>query len=274
MPTDSDDAVASVRAVNLIELLQLSPLGDDQFRAPMSRSFGPRLFGGLVAAQSLRAACDTLAAEHLPQSLHAYFILPGNPDIPLEMDVERTRDGRSFSTRRVTARQNGAAIFEMIASFHKHEEGADWSIPSPVDAPDPELLTVFNPEPGRPSATFFELRPLKKPQGPFSPPPYWVRTNEDIGDDPLMHACVLTYISDMGILAMARPPGQGIVGNAASLDHAIWFHRPFDIRDWLLFTGAPRSNFGGRGLAVGGFHKPDGTLVASVVQEGLFRPPR
>ena len=234
---------------------------------------GPRLFGGLVAAQSLRAACDTIDVAHAPQSLHAYFILPGDPDIPLEMDVERTRDGRSFSTRRVTARQNGAAIFEMIASFHKHEEGSDWSIPSPVDAPDPELLAPFNPE-GRPSTTFFEQRPLKKPQGPFSPPPYWVRTREDVGEDPMQQACILAYISDMGILAMARPPGQGIVGNAASLDHAIWFHRPFDIRDWLLFTGAPRSNYGGRGLAIGGFHKPDGTLVASVVQEGLFRPPR
>lgn len=265
---------APERARSLLQLINVASEGGDSFLAPMSHNYGPRLFGGLVAAQSMAAACRTVVPEHRPQSMHAYFILAGNPDIPLRLDVERTRDGRSFTTRRVVASQAGAAIFEMSASFHKEEEGEDWSAPIPIDTPDPDDLPVFVGPESRPSGTFFEMRPVKKPMGPFAPPPYWVRVNEDVPDDPAIQACVLAYLSDMGILAMARPPRSSYMGPAASLDHAIWFHRRFDPSQWHLFSGAPRSNYGARGLAVGGLHARSGELVASVVQEGLFRQPR
>lgn len=258
----------------MLEMIELAPDGDDEFMAPMGMSFGPRLFGGQVAAQSLAAACRTVRAEHRPQSLHAYFILAGKPEVPLRLSVERTRDGRSFTTRRVVASQDGAAIFEMSASFHNEEAGDDWSTPVPIEAADPELLSGFAPPEDRPSATFFEMRPLHKPMGPFVPPPYWVRSREDVPDDAAIESCVLAYLSDMGILAMARPPGAGMQTMASSLDHAIWFHRRYVPGEWHLFTGAPRSNFGARGLAVGGLFNRDGVLVASIVQEGLFRTPR
>ncbi|HVV38362.1 MAG TPA: acyl-CoA thioesterase domain-containing protein [Acidimicrobiales bacterium] len=261
------------QARSLLELLDLKDEGGDSFVAPLGLSMGPRLFGGQVAAQALAAAVRTVRPEHRPQSLHAYFILAGKPDVPLRLDVERTRDGRSFTTRRVVASQDGAAIFEMSASFHGEEEGADWSTPVPLEAPDPELLPKFVGYESRPSGTFFEMRPVHKTDRPFAVPPYWARFNEAVPDGATA-ACVLTYMSDMGILAMARAPGQPIVTMASSLDHAIWFHRPYDPTEWHLFTGSPRSNFGARGLAVGGLFSRDGVLVASVVQEGLFRNPR
>lgn len=259
---------------SLLELLDLRPDGEDSFLAPLGTSMGPRLFGGQVAAQSLMAACKTVRPEHRPQSLHAYFILAGKPSVPLRLDVERTRDGRSFTTRRVVASQEGAAIFEMSASFHGDEDGDDWSTPLPVEAPDPELLPKFVGYESRPSGVFFELRPLHKSDRPFAIPPYWVRFNEEIPDDPALHACVFAYMSDMGILAMARAPRTPIMTMASSLDHAIWFHRPYVAGEWHLYTGAPRSNHGARGLGIGGLYSRDGVLVASVAQEGLFRKPR
>lgn len=262
------------RVKSLRELLELQDQGGDSFLAPMGVSMGPRLFGGQVAAQSLMAACRTVNPEHRPQSMHAYFILAGKTDVPLTLEVERTRDGRSFTTRRVVAKQDGAAIFEMSASFHVDEDGpADWSTPVPVEAPDPELLPPFVGMESRPSGTFFEMRPVHRSDRPFAVPPYWVRANETF-DDHAMNACAFTYLSDMGILAMARAPGQPIIMMASSLDHSIWFHRRYDPADWHLYTGASRSNFGARGLAVGGLFSRDGTLVASVAQEGLFRNPR
>jgi acyl-CoA thioesterase II len=262
------------QAHSLLELLDLRDDGDDSFLAPRGLSMGPRLFGGQVAAQSLAAAVKTVDPAHRPQSLHAYFILAGKPDVPLRLDVERTRDGRSFTTRRVVASQDGRAIFEMSASFHVDEDGgADWSTPVPVEAPDPDLLPKFIGIESRPSGVFFEMRPVHRTDRPFAVPPYWVRMNEDVPAG-AMSACVLTYLSDMGILAMARAPGQPIMMMASSLDHAIWFHRPYEPGEWHLFTGAPRSNFGARGLAVGGLFNREGVLVASVVQEGLFRQPR
>lgn len=269
-----DESPTRVRSLQ--ELLVLEPVdgASDTWLAPLATSFGPRLFGGQVAAQSLMAACHTVDPAHRPQSLHAYFILAGKPDVPLRLEVERTRDGRSFTTRRVVARQDGAAIFEMSASFHGEEDGVDWSTPVPVEAPDPDLLPPFVGMESQPSGTFFEMRPVHKSDRPFAVPPYWVRANEDFATEPATAACVLTYLSDMGVLAMARAPGQPIITMASSLDHAIWFHRSYVPTDWHLFTGAPRSNFGARGLAVGGLFNRAGVLVASVVQEGLFRNPR
>jgi acyl-CoA thioesterase-2 len=264
--------------------MDLRQLGVDSFVAPMTTSWGPRMYGGLVAAQSMAAACRTVRAEHRPQSLHAYFILAGDPEQPLVLDVERTRDGRSFTTRRVVASQSGEAIFEMSASFHRDEEGTDWSTPMPDGMSQPEALPDFVGAAERPSVPHFEMRPVRESDLPFATLPYWVRLidrspDRDVPDggvpeDPALTSCILTYLSDMGVLAEARPPDDEPIGSATSLDHAIWFHRPYRPREWHLFSAASRSNRGGRGLAVGGLHHRDGSLIATIVQEGLFRPPR
>ena len=271
--TDDDEA-ATPGVRTLRDLLDLRSEGGDAFLAPMTTSWGPRLFGGLVAAQSLGAACRTVQPDHRPQSCHAYFILPGDPEQPLRLDVERTRDGRSFTTRRVVASQAGAAIFEMSASFHRDEPGVDWSTPMPADIPGPDELTTFRGPDGRPSVGHFEMRPVGRSPVPYAVLPYWVRTIEQVPDDPALTSCILAYLSDMGILAEARPPGGEPIGSATSLDHAIWFHRPYRPGEWHVFSATSRSNRGGRGLAVGGLHHRDGSLVATIVQEGLFRPPR
>lgn len=261
--------------MDLAGLFDLTLEGDDAFLAPTTASPWPRLFGGLVAAQSLAAACRTVPREHRPQSMHAYFILAGVPTEPLRLTVERTRDGRSFTTRRVVASQGAGAVFEMSASFHDdtREEDDEWSSLPFIDAPDPETLTSNDTADDRPSR-FFDIRPLEQEGLPYVPLPYWVRTLSPLPDDEHLAACVLAYVSDMGILGTARPPGLGPFASASSLDHAIWFHRPFDPAAWHLYAGAPRSSRKGRGLAVGGLRTRDGELVATVVQEGIFRKAR
>jgi acyl-CoA thioesterase len=261
------------RVRSLTELMDLRERSADSFEAPMTTSWGPRMFGGLVAAQSLAAACRTVRPEHRPQSLHAYFILAGDPTQPLELDVERTRDGRSFTTRRVVASQAGAAIFEMSASFHRGEEGAARSAPMPAVV-GPDEVDPFLGSTERPSVGHFEMRPLSESPLPFALLPYWVRTIDPVPDDVALSSCMFTYLSDMGILAEARPPDGEPIGSATSLDHAIWFHRPYRPHEWHLYSADVRSNHGGRGLAVGSLHHEDGALIATVVQEGLFRPPR
>lgn len=252
-------------------------------------------------------------------SLHSYFVRPGRPATDLHLLVERIRDGRSFATRRVTAVQEGAAIFVLDASFHVAEEGYDWNEPGPSDVPAPDSLTSRDPFSNLPdwarkaaaeaarnggdpqpttevapdsdeagddgdapapgstprfrgprAASLFELRPLRLGED-FSLHPTWVRLKEPFGDDPAMHACALTYISDMAVIRSAVAPGAPISWGGASLDHAVWFHRPFRVDEWLLFSVDPVSNFGARGLARGSFHTVDGTLVASFVQECLLR---
>jgi acyl-CoA thioesterase-2 len=261
--------------MDLAGLFDLAPDGDDVFVAPTTSSPWPRLFGGLVAAQSLAAACRTVPSHHRPQSLHAYFILGGVPTEPLRLTVERTRDGRSFTTRRVVASQGAGAVFEMSASFHddSKEEEDEWSSLPYIDAADPDSLPASSTADDRPSR-FFDIRPLEPLDLPYVPLPYWVRVAQPLPDDEFLAACVLAYISDMGILGTARPPGLGPFATASSLDHAIWFHRPFRPGDWHLYAGSPRSSRRGRGLAVGGLRTRDGDLVATVVQEGIFRPAR
>ena len=269
---EADDQVFHARS--LLELVELRPLDDDVFLAPTTWSWGPRLFGGLVAAQSLAAACRTVAPEHRPHSLHSYFILAGDSAKPLRLDVERTRDGRSFTTRRVVASQDGSAIFEMSASFHRDEPGDDWSNPIGIDAADPDGLDVWDEPDVEPVNGYFDMRPLNQPIGRYAPPPYWVRATNPVPEDDALRACLLTYLSDMGILAMALAPGASPIGSATSLDHSVWFHRPYRPEEWHLFSGGSRSNSGRRGLAIGELHHRDGTLVATIAQEGLFRPPR
>jgi acyl-CoA thioesterase-2 len=259
-----------------LALLDLRPVGDDVFTAITPAEGPPRLFGGQVAAQSLRAATLTVAPDRLPHSFHAYFIRPGRPGTPLELTVERARDGRSFTTRRVSAAQEGEPIFVLDASFHVEEDGEDWQPDVALDAPDPDSIDVPENPMGRfSSMSPFDIRPAggSNPMG-FPIHPFWVRTRGRLPDDPLLHACAITFISDMGVVGSVPKPGadrsRGFMG--ASLDHAVWLHCPARADEWLLFDVQPLRNAGARGLAMGTMRTRTGVLVASIAQEALLRP--
>jgi acyl-CoA thioesterase II len=259
----------------ILRLLALDAVGEDAFLAPTPSEGPPRLFGGQVASQSLRAACLTVDGARPPHSFHAYFILPGRPGEPLRLDVLRSRDGRSFTTRHVTASQGGKPIFELVASFHAPEPGDDWQLPAPEGTADPD--TIEPPElPSFLRASLpFDIRPVRRAEPGAFPlvHPFWVRSRGTVGDEPSLHACIMAFLSDMGVVASARAPGSRIERFAgASLDHAMWFHRPARADDWLLFSVDPVTNFGARGLARGTLHTRDGRLVASIAQEALLRP--
>lgn len=257
-------------------LLDLEDLGDDAFVASTPSDGPGRIFGGQVAGQSLRAATLTVGEGRPPHSFHAYFIRPGRPGTPMRLDVQRSRDGKSFSTRHVTASQDGEPIFELLASFHAAEEGDDWHVPLPAEIPGPDELTT----PDSPFTRFLtmsplEVRPVRK-VGPDEFPmihPFWVRARSPLPDDPALHRCVVAFMSDMGVVASARGPESTLprMFMGASLDHAVWFHRPFRADEWLLFDVKPSTNFGARGLAQGTFHTREGVLVASMTQEALLR---
>lgn len=260
------------RRAPLLTLLDLEAHGDDDFTA-IAPGEGPgRLYGGQVASQALRAATLTVERSRLPHSLHAYFIRPGRPGVPVDIHVERTRDGGSFSTRTVWARQGDEAVFSLIASFHAGEPGDDWQPSGLPDVPRPDEVAEREPMMGR-FGSGFDMRPIHRSEG-FRLHPCWVRLTEEIDDDPLLHACALAFISDRAVVGSARAPGATGRLNAASLDHSIWFHRPVRVDQWLLFSVEPARNFGGRGLALGTFHTVDGILVASIAQEALLRQPR
>ena len=258
----------------LLRLLDLETAGDDRFLAvtPEAGEGPPRLFGGQVASQSLRAATLTVDGRP-PHSMHAYFIRPGRPGTPLELSVDRTRDGRSFSTRHVTAAQEGEPIFMLSASFHEAEAGDDWQS-EPPSAPTPdEVGDVDSPLRRFSTMSPFDIRPLKASASFPVMHPFWVRTSEPLPDDPAIHACAIAFISDMGVVGSARAPRSTSVPFAgASLDHALWFHRPARADEWLLFSVDPVTNYGARGLATGTMHTGDGVLVASIAQEALLRP--
>lgn len=260
---------------SLLSLLTLRPVGEDRWWAPTPAEGPPRLFGGQVAAQSLMAACLSVELGPRPHSLHGYFIRPGRPDTDMELVVERTRDGRSFTTRHVTAVQEGQAIFELTASFHTDEDGVDWQ------EPGPEMLAPPAGEDGPEDSPFgffratmpFDVRPAAGIGPGFSLHPCWVRLREEIDpDDQRLHACALAFVSDLAVVSAARAPGSRTgLPSGASLDHAVWFHRPVDVRDWMLFSADAVSNFGARGLARGTFLTRGGALVASMAQEALLR---
>lgn len=270
----------------LLELLALERLDRDLFRAPNTAEMrGGRVFGGQVAAQALRAATLTVDVEHAAHSLHGYFLRPGDPSIPIIMSVDRIRDGRSFTTRRVVALQNGEAIFSLSTSFHTAETGGEYQLPIADDAPDPEDEDAGTPTPfGRfgPMSPF-EVREL----GPTPPDErgiyrstrrVWVRTSGAVPDDAALRACIVTYVSDMGVVMAARVPVTGQygfpgpgMGMAASLDHAVWFHRDIQPDDWMLMDLRSISNTGARGLVQGTIHSRDGALGAAIAQEGLVR---
>ena len=253
--------------------LELDRLDGDRFEAPPRIGGLPRAFGGQVAAQALRAAGRTVEGPRRVHSLHAYFIRPGRPGQALRFDVTRTRDGRSFSTRNVVACQEGKPIFEMIASFHDHEPGEDWQPAAPSVPPPGELRPVRIP-------VLFgedhpvEIRPVTTPEPSLFPisHPFWARVTAPLGDEPALHACLLTYLSDLAVVRAARSPeSPAPFEGGVSLDHAIWFHRAPRADRWLLFSMAPAAHVGARGLAQGAVHTRDGTLVASLAQEALLR---
>ena len=272
----------------LIALLDLEPLEDNLFRGRSPEVSPTRVFGGQVAAQSLTAVGRTVPADRRVHSLHGYFIRPGDPRIPIIYEVDRTRDGRSFTTRRVRAIQHGEAIFTMSASFQVDEPGIDHAIDMP-DVPAPDDLPTYAERlaPARESLDLlariprpFDIRYVSDPPwAPRSAGPHpdgrtqvWFRADGEVPDDPLLQVCLMAYASDLTLLnsvlinhGFARRPQM------ASLDHAMWFHRPFRMDDWVLYDTSSPSASGARGLGMGHFFGRDGRLLSTVVQEGLVR---
>ena len=271
----------------LIELLDLEPIEKDIFRGVSPQEDRQRVFGGQVAGQALVAATRTVEDRSV-HSLQAYFIRPGDVAAPLVYLVERVRDGRSFTTRRVTAIQHGQPIFAMSASFHKQEEGFEHQTDLPPGIPDPEDLEPYV-WPGFPvddqgrMIRPIELRyvtgsPAERGQSREPRLQVWLRTTGTLPENPVLHTCMFTYASDMTVLDTATKalPVQGneIDIQAASLDHAMWFHRPLRMDDWIFLDQVSNSASNARGLAWGTAWNRTGELVASVVQEGLIRPLR
>ena len=285
----------------LVAQLDLERLEDNLFRGQSSDIGGKSVFGGQVIGQALVAAARTVDAR-VPHSLHAYFLLPGDMAAPIVYEVDRIRDGRSFSARRVQAIQHGRPILSMIASFQVAEPGFDHQAPMP-EVPPPEALRssaelregwLAGPEARdlperlreamrRPSP--IEFRPVE-PRNPLRPTPgeprkaVWFRTVDRMPDDPMLHRCLLAYASDHNLMPTALVPHgkswftPGMM--VASLDHALWFHREGRVDEWLLYTMDSPSAQGARGLARGLIYDRQGLLVASVAQEGLMRavPPK
>ena len=276
---------------SLLTLLDLESIEVNIFRGGSPPADRQRVFGGQVAGQALVAAARTVEPETRVHSLHAYFLRPGDSRVPILYEVQRIRDGLSFTTRRVTAIQHGRAIFSLSASFQVPEDGFDHSAEMP-EVPAPETLPNIQErwaaaaaETGDGRFEFdlpFDLRNCD--WGPEDRkkelPPYqriWLKATGTLPDDPVLHACVLTYASDMTLLDTALlPHGLGPVDDVfmASLDHAMWFHRPFRADEWLLYSQDSPSASGGRGFARGSVFTADGKLAVTVVQEGLIRPPR
>jgi acyl-CoA thioesterase-2 len=262
---------------SLVELLDLEQIEANIFRGRSPSDWRQRVFGGQVAGQALVAAGRTVPADRAVHSLHAYFIRPGDPVVPIVYLVDRVRDGRSFTTRRVSAIQHGKTIFTLSASFHLDEPGLSHGSPMPAVAPAESIPPA--------SHEFFagnpiDLRFVGAPVG-FAPDDVtehslvWLRADGELPDDPLLHVCLMTYVSDLTLLdTVLRRHGiswaDGQI-SGASLDHAMWFHRPFRADRWLLYDQESPSAAGARGLARGQVFTDQGELVVSVVQEGLIR---
>jgi acyl-CoA thioesterase-2 len=275
----------------LLDVLNLEPLEVNLFRGRSPQNGWPRVFGGQVIGQALVAASRTVQGL-TAHSMHAYFVLAGDPAVPIVYEVERTRDGRSFTTRSVKAIQHGRPIFIMIVSFHNNEDGLDNQAAMP-DVPPPEALPdeqtmlrdILPTLPEQVQRYYkrerpIELRPIdyghylgRKPaNGQFN---VWIKATGQLPDDAAIHQCVLAYASDMTLLDTALVPlGRTLFEKdfmGASLDHAIWMHRPFRADEWLLYSQTSPNLHGSRGLSQGLIFKRDGTLVATVAQEGLVR---
>ena len=279
---------------DLLDLLDLERIEDRIFRGRNRPLASPRVFGGQVLAQALVAAARTVEAERRCHSLHAYFILPGDVQAPIVYEVETLRDGGSFTTRRVTAIQHGRPIFNASLSFHKDEPGLEHQddlgreVPGPEGLPsERDLVRALGdrvPEPLRTVLTRdrpLEYRPVD-PGNPLAPEARparadtWIRAADTLPDDPTVHQAFLAYASDWGLLGTALLPHARTVFDgtiqAASLDHTIWFLRPFRADDWLLYAMEAPSTAGARGFTRGQVYDVDGRLVAATAQEGLIRP--
>jgi acyl-CoA thioesterase-2 len=281
----------------LLDLLDLEQIEMNIFRGRSPDEQMQRVFGGQVAGQALVAAGRTVPGGRPVHSLHAYFIRPGDPAVPIVYTVDRVRDGRSFTTRRVSAIQHGKAIFTLSASFHHPEPGPVHADLMP-DAPLPETIKRSSDRPtqilGEVPAEMYEVpapvyeHPIDlRSTSPLSGEPewdpslrttrnvVWLRVNGELPDDPLLHVCLMTYISDMTLLdSVLTRHGLSFADgrtSGASLDHAMWFHRPFRADRWLLYSQESPAAYGARGLAHGQVFTAEGELVVSVMQEGLVR---
>jgi acyl-CoA thioesterase-2 len=280
---------------NLVDTLGLERIEMNLFRGTTPDNSPGRIFGGQVIAQSLLAAYETVDGR-VCHSLHCYFIRPGDPTVPIVFDVDRSRDGGSFTTRRVVAIQHGQQIFNLAASFMAPEDGFEHQAPMP-EGPGPDDLPDDSemqrealkkaPEAVRKDAEKWLSRPRpiemrsadarsywrEGPKEPVSQT--WFRAKAPIGEDPHMHQVVMAYASDMNLLSTGmRPHGvhwQTPGFQSASLDHAMWFHKATDFNEWHLYSQDSPSASGGRGFIRGSIYRRDGTLVASVAQEGLMR---
>ncbi len=287
------DGVPRGQAVvdGLVALLNLERLEDNLYRGVSPEVSPARVFGGQVAAQALIAAGRTVPSERRVHSLHAYFLRPGSPTQPIVYQVDRVRDGMSFTTRRVVAIQHGKPIFTMSASFQVDEPGVDHAVPMPA-VPNPEALAGYAeriapikermavwgriPRP-------FDIRYVDDPPWvsrlsgpqPQANNKMWFRADGVLPDDELLHVCVLAYLSDLtllySVLATHALSAEFDRLQMASLDHAMWFHRPFRVDDWVLYDVSSPSASGARGLGTGHFFDQQGRLLATVVQEGLVR---
>jgi acyl-CoA thioesterase II len=260
--------VIGTPGTGLPELLSLERIEDDLFRTVVVHSESAGLFGGQVAAQALRAAAETVAADRHPHSLHGYFLSRGDASQRVLLTVSRDRDGGSFSNRRVIAVQNGKVIFNMAASFHRAEEGSNYqahpapAVEAPEDLPDDERWHRMHG---------VEIRLPEQPQpAQRMPSRMWIRSRHRLDGDTL-NACALTYVSDM-FTGLAAAPGAVISGPVTSLDHSVWFYRKVALDDWVLMDLAPESASGGRSMYTGRIFSRDGVLAAGLAQETLFRP--
>ena len=278
-------------AENLLETLALERIEVNLYRGVDKDGRG-RIFGGLVIAQALLAAYKTVEDRHC-HSLHCYFIRPGDPSVPILYDVDRSRDGKTFTTRRVTAIQHGQQIFNLAASFQVPEDGLEHqdtmpSVPSPEALDDELKLRKALTDKMPPKMREMAMRPRPVEMRPVNPQDFmggkvldpeqdiWIRTTADVPvDDVVMNQAVLAYASDMSFLSTSmRPHGLGwqTAGlQSASLDHTIWFHRNSHMKDWHLFAQKSPSASGARGFNLGQIFTEDGRLIASVAQEGLIR---
>ena len=274
---------------NLVETLALEPIEMNLFRGASVEGGGPRVFGGHVIAQALLAAYETVETR-VCHSIHCYFIRPGDPKVPILYEVDRARDGGSFTTRRVTAIQHGEQIFNLAGSFQGVEQGFEHqaempAVPGPEGLPDSfeQFKAMLETMPEAARRMMGRPRPIEQrqvdPRGPTDKVApicrNWIRARAEIGADQHLHQALLAYASDMGLLETGMRP-HGVTWQtpglqSASLDHAIWFHRPSNFNDWHLYAQDSPSASGARGFIRGQIFSKDGTLVASIAQEGLLR---
>ncbi len=291
----AEETAPSAALKDLLATLTLEPLEDNLFRGPRGRDGWQRVYGGQVLGQAMMAAAQTVDPGRSIHSLHGYFLLAGDPSLPILYDVERIREGGSFTTRRVKAIQHGRPIFSMSASFHKHEEGFDHQstmpdVPPPEASPDPkELIGRLIDRLPESMRRYFERelpidmrvvdvsrylsREKKEPAQNI-----WIRASGPLPDDPVLHQAVLAYASDFTLLDTALIAHGKLLFDAdvqlASLDHALWYHRPFRADEWMLYVQDSPSAYGARGFCRGTIYARNGALIASVAQEGLMRKRR